>query len=223
MKTTEPSHAAQPASTNRIALHSLRCTLAAISLLFSACSALIVHPQPSAQATQRNGQVKFASTNEKIVGDIVIRYDERNFLAEITKGPGVPLLTLSAEFGSDPRVEELKERHMLVVRATGPLSHGGWTWKPKSLTKKSYSSKKLQEPSKAWAALPEVFMWGDSIAKGTSFRVCLPDIVMHARTGRGEVRRFDYNRHENATEGPLTLKDLKRQPVLEGVICHLDK
>jgi hypothetical protein len=46
---------------------------------------------------------------------------------------------------------------------------------------------------------------------------------MHARTGNGEVRRFDYNRHENPTEGPLPLKDLKKLPVLEGVICHLDK
>lgn len=223
MTTPIPSHEAHRAAIHRIARRSLRCVLAGTALLFTACSALIAHPQPSANAIQRSGQVKFSSSEEKIVGDIILRYDEKNFLAEITKGPGVPLLTLSAEFGSGPNVEKLKERHMLAVRATGPLSHGGWTLKPKELTKKSYSPGKLKDPSRAWAALPEVFMWGDSIAKGTAFQVRLPDITMHARTGDDEVVGFDYNRHGNNTGAPLPLKDLKRLPVLEGVICHLDR
>ena len=200
-----------------------QCALALTAMLFSACSALIVHPQPSASATQRNGQVKFNSASEKIVGEIVIRHDAENFLAEITKGPGVKLLTISARFGADPRSPELAEKHMIIARATGPLAHGGWTWKPKDLTKKNFSPAKLKEPSRAWGALPEVFMWGDAQAKHESFRVCLPDIVMHARTGSGEVQRFDYIRHQNPTGEALPMRDLKRQPALETVICHLDQ
>jgi hypothetical protein len=66
-------------------------------------------------------------------------------------------------------------------------------------------------------------MWGEAKGKGEAFRVTLPDIVMHARAASGEVQRFDYNRHENPTGEPLALRDLRKQPVLESVICHLDK
>ena len=201
----------------------MQCALAATTMLFSACSVLIVHPKPSADATQRNGQVQFTSAREKIVGEIVIRHDAENFLAEITKGPGVPLLTLSAKFGTDPKSPVLAEKHMLIARATGPLAHGGWTWKPKDLTKENFKPAKLKDPSRAWGALPEVFMWAEAQAKSGSFRVCLPDIVMHARTGTGEVQRFDYARHENPTGEALPMKDLRKQPALETVICHLDK
>jgi hypothetical protein len=207
----------------KIARCSLQCALAVTAMLFSACSALIVHPQPSATAIQRNGQVKFTGAGEKIVGEIVIRHDSENFLAEITKGPGVPLLTISAKFGTDAKAKTLTEKHMIVARATGPLSRGGWIWKPRDLTKESYPVSELKEPSRAWAALPEVFMWGDAKAKRESFRVCLPDLVMHARVGNGEVQRFDYVRHQNPTGEALPMKDLRRQPALETVICHLDK
>ncbi len=206
-----------------VARCSVQCALAATAMLFSACSAFIVHPKPAAGATQRNGDVKFTSGGTTTVGQITIRHDAENFLAEITKGPNEPLLTISAKFGSDPRSPELAEKHMLIARATGPLSNGGWTWKPKELTKKSFSPDKLKEPSRAWGALPEVFMWGEAQAKGESFRVCLPDIVMHARTGNGTVRRFDYIRHENPTGEALPMKDLRKQAALETVICHLDK
>ena len=206
-----------------IARCSMQCALALTAMLFSACSALIVHPKPSANATQRNGQVKFNSASEKIVGDIVIRHDAENFLAEITKGPGVPLLTISAKFGADPNSKELPEKHMLIARASGPLSHGGWVWKPKSLTKKNFNTAKLKEPSRAWGALPEVFMWGEAEAKGESFRVTLPDVVMHARAGDGEVERFDYTRHENPSGVEQPLKTLRKLPALETVICHLDQ
>ena len=206
-----------------IARCTLQCALAVTAMLFSACSALIVHPKPSASAIQRNGQVKFTSANENIVGEIVIRHDGENFLAEITKGPGVPLLTISAKFGADPKSTQFTDKHMIIARATGPLAHGGWTWKPKNLTKKNFSTEKLKEPSRAWGAFPEVFMWGDAKAKGESFRVCLPDVVMHARTGDGEVRRFDYVRHENPTGEALAMRDLRKLPKLETVICHLDK
>ena len=206
-----------------IARCSMQCALAVTAMLLGACSALIVHPKPSANATQRNGQVQFTSASQKIVGEIVIRHDAENFLAEITKGPGVPMLKISAKFGTDPKSPVLAEKHMLIARATGPLAHGGWTWKPKDLTKENFKPAKLKDPSRAWGALPEVFMWGDAQAKGGSFRVCLPDIVMHARTGTGEVQRFDYIRHDNPSGVEQPMKELRKLPALETVICHLDK
>ncbi len=174
-------------------------------------------------ASERHGQVKFSSSKEQIVGEIVIRHDGENLVAQITKGPGLPLLTLTAKFGSDAKVKGgLEEKHMLSVHASGPLSHGGWTWRPRDLTKKNFRPEKLKDSSRAWAALPEVFMWGDAQAKGETFRVTLPDIVMHARAGAGEVARFDYVRHQNPTGEALPLRDLKKQPALETVVCHLD-
>jgi hypothetical protein len=178
--------------------------------------------KPAATTTERHGQVKFSSAKDQIVGDIVIRHDAKKFHAEITKAPGVPLLKLSAKFGIDPRMKEDKEPRLLSVRASGPLAHGSWTWRPNDLSKKKSATEKLKDPSRAWAALPEVFMWGEAQAKGEAFRVCLPDIVMHARAGDGHVKRFDYARHENPTGEVLPLKDLKKQPALETVTCHLD-
>jgi len=218
---TSPTPAAN--NNNRIIRRSLRCALAAVTCLLSACSALIVHPPAATTATQRSGQVKFTSKDEQIVGDIAIRHDSENFLAEITKAPGVPLLTISAKFGTDPAMKEVKDRHMLIVRATGPLSHGGWTWRPRDLTKKGGSGAKLKDHSRAWAALPEVFMWGEARAKGESFRVCLPDVVIHAHTGGGEVRWFDYTRHENPTNVALPIRDLRKLPAMETVVCKLDQ
>ena len=103
-----------------------------------------------------------------------------------------------------------------------------WT---KDLTKKNFSPEKLKDPSRAWAALPEVFMWGEEQVKwfhpgredsGEPFRVCLPDIVMHARATNGEMKRFDYTRHEVPPGKELAARDLKKQPALETVVCHLD-
>ena len=217
-------------NTTRIARCIMRGALAILAFPLAAHSALTPQfarssPQsaPAENTVERHGQVKFSSGKEQIVGEIVIRQDGDNFHAEITKGPGVPLLTLSARFGTGPESQGLTEKHMLFARATGPLSHGGWTWRPRDLTKKTFKPDKLKEPSRAWGALPEVFMWGNAQAKHEGFRVCLPDIVMHARTGSGEVQRFDYIRHQNPTGEALPMRDLKRQPALETVICHLDQ
>ena len=217
-------------NTTRIARCIMRGALAILAFPLAAHSALT--PQfarsspesaPAKNAVERHGQVKFSSAGEKIEGEIAIRHDAYHFHAKITKADGAPLLTISAKFGTDPKVKESKEKQMVSASFSGPLAHGGWTWKPKDLTKKNFSPAKLKEPSRAWGALPEVFMWGDAQAKHESFRVCLPDIVMHARTGSGEVQRFDYIRHQNPTGEALPMRDLKRQPALETVICHLDQ
>lgn len=204
-----------------------RMALAVTALSLGACSAFIAHPKPTASWTQRNGQVKFSSAGTNVVGDIVIRHDADNFLAEISKGPGVVLLTISAKYGNGGS-KVLAERHAEVIKATGPLSKGGWIWRPASLAKgKESAYAKLKDSSRAWAALPEVFQWGQAQAKGEEFRVCFPDVTMHSKTRDGELERFDYRRLENtnkvASLGELTPKDLKKLPVLETVIVHLDK
>ena len=202
----------------------IRIALASVALLFGACSALIVHPKPTASWTQRSGQVKFSSGDTKIVGDIVICHDAENFLAEISKGPGLPMLTLSAKFGTDPKLKTLPEKHMLIVRATGPLSHGGWIWNPASLTKDNVLfHPNMKDSARAWAALPEVFEWAEAHGKGEDFRVCFPDITFHANAGKDGARSFDYARRENPTKNALPLSDLKKLPALETVVCHLDK
>ena len=202
--------------------HTARCitqgTFALTALMLGACSTST--PTKTAAGTERHGQVQFSSATDKIVGEIAIRHDGKHFYADITKGPGVPLLKLSARFGPDPAMKD--ENHLRYVSATGPFAHGGWTWRPNDLGKKN-ATDKLKDSSRAWAALPEVFMWGEAQAKKEAFRVCLPDIVMHARVGGdGQVKRFDYTRHENPTGVTLPLRDLKKLPKTESVIVHLD-
>ena len=211
---------AQP-KTTRIARAIQQGTLAIGTLLLGACSTTMQLPKHSANIVERHGQVRFSGGGQEIVGDIAVKHDEEHFRAEITKGPGVPLLKLYARFGLDPKMKESGESHLRFVSASGPLAPGLWTWRPNELSK-SKASEKLKEPSRAWVALPEVFMWGEAQAKGQPFRVCLPDVVMHARVLDGQVKRFDYTRHANPTGQPLPLRDLKKQPQTETVICHLD-
>ena len=195
-----------------------QCALAAAALFLGACSATTGSLK---NATERHGQVQFSSGKEQIVGEIAIRHTDEDFQATITKGPGVPLLTISAKFAIDSKSKETKERQMVSSHVGGALSHGGLTYRPKDVAKKSAAN--LASTTYAWAALPEVFMWGEADAKGgESVRVTLPDLAMHARATNGQVKNFDYSRHQNPTGQPLPLRDLKKQPTLEKVICHLD-
>lgn len=216
-------------SKKRSAFSTARLGLVIATLALGACQTPVSHPTPGASWTQRNGQVKFTSAGTNVVGDIVIRHDADNFLAEVTKGPGVPLLTISARFATG-NARTLKERHMTVVKATGPLANGGWTWRPDSETKKNkpdYS--KLSDPSKAWGALPEVFEWAQARAKGGDFRVLFPDVIMHSHSSGDFVERFDYRRVEfvpppgntEATIADVPPKDRKKLRVRETVSCRL--
>lgn len=198
----------------------LRSALALAPLVFAACSSTIPS-KFSANVVERHGQVKFSSATEDIVGDIAIIHDEDHFRAEITKGPGLPLLKLYARFGRDPKTPDVEENHLRYVRATGPLAGGAWSWRPNELADKRHSEN-LKKSSRAWVALPEVFMWGEALAKGEPFRVTLPDVVMHARVTEGQVKRVDYSRHENPTGEPLAMRDLKKLPKLETIVCNLE-
>ena len=195
-----------------------QCAAAATALFLGACSAT----SSLKNATERHGQVQFSSAKEQIVGEIAIRHDKDHFRAEITKGPGVPLLTITAKFEIDPTTKENPERQMVSSHVSGPLARGGVTYRPRDVAKKTATAASLSNPNYAWAALPEVFMWGEGDATGEKVHVTLPDLAIHARTADGHVKFFDYSRHQNPTDQPLPLRDLKKQPALEKVICHLD-
>ena len=196
-----------------------QCALAA-ALFLGACSATTGSLK---NATERHGQVKFSSAKEQIVGEIAIRHTDDHFRAEITKGPGVPLLTIAAKFSTKTDKEGKTVRQMDSAHLHGALAHGGFTWRPKNLARKNFPSEKLTDPNLVWATLPEVFMWGEAEAAGKLSVVTLPDVVMHSRANNGHVKNFDYARHANPTAGePADLRTLRKQPTLENVICHLD-
>jgi hypothetical protein len=201
---SQTNHSAM--KTSRQTLHRIaRCSapfaLAATALLLGACSTTPPKSVLAKNATERHGQVKFSSSDgEDIVGEIAIVHNADYFRAEITKGPGVPLLSISAKFGTENfsnskvAVPETPSRHMLVVHASGPLAHGGFTWRPERNTEKNYSPKKLKAHYRAWSALPEVFMWGEAKSKGETYQVCLPDLIMHYGVSKGDLASFRYVR-----------------------------
>ena len=108
----------------------------AASLALCACSSLSPMPTPAKSWAQHTGQIQTSGGARNIVGEITIRADRENFLAEITKGPGLQLLTIYAH-------GTLGEE----VQIRGPLAGG------------SYQGKAADAPEKlrAWAALPGAF------------------------------------------------------------------
>ncbi len=105
---------------------------------FALCSCSNLHPMPAPAKSwaQHTGQVQTSGGTRDIVGEITIRSDRENFLAEISKGPGLQLLTIYAH-GTQGE----------VVRIRGPLAGG------------SYEGRAADAPAKlqAWAALPCAF------------------------------------------------------------------
>lgn len=106
------------------------------SLALCACSSLSPMPAPAKSWAQHTGQIQTSGGARDIVGEITIRSNRENFLAEITKGPGLQLLTIYAH---GTRGED--------VRIRGPLAGG------------SYQGKAADAPEKlrAWTALPGAF------------------------------------------------------------------
>ena len=150
-------------------MNSLRIfTTLAIVASLSACASRAPQPQPTwGQAT---GQVQSRGGKTAIVGEIVIRHDRENFLAEISKGPGVPLLTL---YG--------KGAHAEKVSARSSLSTLGWSGSPT----------KAPAALKAWSALPEVFHLAQARARGDrAFALSIPDVkVITAKPSAIEYER----------------------------------
>lgn len=150
-------------------LHSLAvATLSIIALSACATNAPIPNPQPGwAQAT---GQIQSTGGTVPIVGEIVIRHDRENFLAEVTKGPGLPLLKI---YG--------KGQHGEQVTARGALARGSWSGSPTSAPK----------PLKAWSVLPGVFQFAQGKARGDR-SAAVP--VMDVKITRATPTAIEYER-----------------------------
>jgi hypothetical protein len=196
---------------------SMRLFIVLASALLPGCAAMISHPKPAPEWCQRTGQVRISGTELNLVADIVIRHDANHFLAEITKGPGVYLVKLSAEFATPAA----SPGRMLAVRATGPLARSGWTIKPRTVTGATNPNPKIR--SRPWAALPEVFQWGEMLAKGGRFDAVLPDVSKRAEIDNRGVLRFEYHVHENPTRRVPAPQELAKLPVAESVVCILEK
>jgi hypothetical protein len=109
--------------------------LAATTAVLAGCATNPI-PNPEPAWSQATGQIQSTGGKTVIVGEIVIRYDRENFLAEITKGPALPLLRIYAK-GADAE----------TVVARGALARGTWSGPPD----------KAPVALQAWAALPEAF------------------------------------------------------------------
>jgi hypothetical protein len=104
----------------------------AVSVVLAGCASTPI-PNPQPTWSQATGQIQSIGGKIAIVGEIVIRYDEENFLAEITKGPALPLLRIYAKGDT--------------VVARGALARGTWSGQPA----------KAPAALQAWAALPAAF------------------------------------------------------------------
>jgi hypothetical protein len=102
------------------------------SIVLAGCASTPI-PNPQPAWSQATGQIQSTGGKVAIVGEIVIRYDEENFLAEITKGPALPLLRIYAKGDN--------------VVARGALARGTWSGSPA----------KAPAALQAWAALPAAF------------------------------------------------------------------
>jgi hypothetical protein len=110
-------------------------TLAAVAGLAGCASTPIPNPEPA--WSQATGQIQSTGGKTAIVGEIVIRYDRENFLAEITKGPALPLLRIYAKGAKGD-----------AVVARGALARGTWSGSPD----------KAPPALRAWVALPGAFL-----------------------------------------------------------------
>jgi hypothetical protein len=143
-----------------------------IAIILSACSTPI--PSPQSSWKQATGQIQSRGGTTPIVGEIAIRYDDDHFLAEITKGPSLPLLKIYAQ-GAHPAE--------VVVR--GALARGSWKGAPAN------APAALQ----AWVALPEVFHWAVAQKdRNPFFTITLPGLKTAGSRDGDALSRFEYTR-----------------------------
>ena len=154
-------------------MHPLRIlSMAATATLFVACATPIPSPQPSWK--QATGQVQTRGGATEVVGEIAIRYDDENFLAEITKGPSLPLLRIYAK---GPHAEEVTVR--------GALAKGTWTGTPAQ----------APEALQAWVALPEAFHWAQARKDGDrTYSIQLPGVKTGGRKAGSNLAYLEYER-----------------------------
>jgi hypothetical protein len=154
-------------------MHSLRIFLtAAVAVSLAACATPIPSPQPTWK--QATGQIQTRGGATPLVGEIAIRYDDENFLAEITKGPSLPLLKIYA-----------KGLHAEEVTARGALARGTWKGSPAD----------APEALQAWVALPEVFHWAQARKEGDrSYSIQLQGLKTGGRRVGEDLTYLQYER-----------------------------
>ena len=129
----------------------------AVAFAVCACSNFSPLPTPAKSWTQHTGQIQTSGGARNIVGEITIRADRENFLAEITKGPGLQLLTIYVHgaLGEEVQIQ-------------GPLAGG------------SYQGKTADAPEKlrAWAALPGAFHLAQARARSEFKSSCGNEVII---------------------------------------------
>ena len=146
----------------------------ACALALCACSAFTPIPKPEKSWAQHTGQIQTIGGTMGIVGEISIRSDANNFLAEISKGPGVRLLTIYAHGA-----------HGEEILVRGPLAGSAYQG----------SAANAHGRLQSWAALPDVFHWAAAHARGDwKFTTRLPGIESIARSKAGRMESFEFTR-----------------------------
>jgi hypothetical protein len=155
-------------------IHSLRALFSCAAILLGgACASHTPIPGPQASWSQATGQIQTTGGAVPIVGEIAVRYDADNFLAEITKGPGLPLLKI---YG--------KGAHSELVTVRGALARGSWSGSPAT------APAALQ----AWVALPEAFHWARAKADGQPYSIELPGVITGAHRVGKDLTYLEYTR-----------------------------
>jgi hypothetical protein len=164
----------QPKQPN-IAMPSFRVffsSLAAVAL--GACASVKPMPSPQPSWAHATGQIQTSGGAVDIVGEIAIRYDDQHFLAEISKGPSLPLLRIYAE-----------GPHGETVTVRGALARGTW----------SGPASEAPDALKGIVALPEVFQWAKARAAGDkSYSIRTPDVKTGGRRVGKDLTYLEYTR-----------------------------
>ena len=94
------------------------CLLALMSLALAGCaSAPMRFPQPDAQWRTATGQLRYATLERAVIGEVVVAQRGRDdFQLDFSTGPGVPLMKLRLHGGR--------------ARAEGVLARGAWQGRP---------------------------------------------------------------------------------------------
>ena len=150
-----------------------RLSLLVLSVFAFASCATHAIPTPQPNWAQATGQIQTTGGRIAIVAEIAVRHDAANFLAEISKGPGAPLMRIYA-----------KGAHGEQVTVRG--DRGSWSGSP------SRAPKALQ----AFAALPEVFQWAQAQRRGdTAYALSLSDVQAAPQRSVGGYTVLEYQRN----------------------------
>ena len=76
------------------------------------CATIPAFPEPDATWKTFNGQLQYATTGNRVIGEFEVSHRDEDFRLVFTKGGAVPLIRVS--------------RHQQYARAEGALARGQW-------------------------------------------------------------------------------------------------